>query len=395
VVVSGPVAFIWTVIGKYSGVGPLSIWTHAHGLVPLGTRSYLWPLVSASGARVLYLDNLVFTGSAPGDVYVANTDGSGKTKLVAGAQLDAAFNMAFAGETAVVSAALPGDAGEGGATLQAFTPPSWTGATLAVGLQGAFTTNPAGTAVLAQTGSGLSVVSLTGGPGAAVTLDANGVGGLFTSDGQTVVYTSIAASLMSSPSSHAQPTMLVPSGFPSLVGLSPDNAWALGTVAFGAAGPGQGADLYVASATAAGTAETLSMTASLGSAGTSTPVPPVFTADASHLVFSSDPTLTGLSTLHVALPSGANPRTFPDVWFFQPTTAGKIVFDDGYDPTGGVGSNGTADIESLDTTSAAAPTVLVSQADANFFVTADQKTLVYSWSFLSGKSAGIWTLPLP
>ncbi len=390
VAVAGPVAFYWNIVGKYSGVGPLSIWTSAHGVQSLATRSYPAPVVSVSGTRVIFLDNVVFTGSYPGDVYVANTDGSGKTKIVAGAQLDAEFNFAFAGETALVSAVTGADAGAG-VTLQAFSAPAWAPVTLGTGLPGTFVTNNAGTAVLAQTAAGLDVFSLDG--TAPVLIDPAGVAGLFTSDGTAVVYTSSSNALLRSSVAAGPPTPLVPTGFPSLAGLSPDNAWALGTVATaGFAGPGQGSDLYVASATAAGTAQTLSMTANVGPYSTANPL---FTADASHLVFASDTTLTGLSTLHVSLPGGADASTYTDVWSFEPTVGSKLVFNDDYDPAGGVGSNGTADIEWLDTSKTAPKTVLVSQADANFFVTADHATLVYSWSYLPTKSGGIWTLPIP
>ena len=35
------------------------------------------------------------------------------------------------------------------------------------------------------------------------------------------------------------------------------------------------------------------------------------------------------------------------------------------------------------------------EADANFFVTADHATIVYSWSYLHGQGGGIWSLPVP
>jgi hypothetical protein len=397
VTVVGKIAFIWTVIGKYSGVGPLSIWTSESGLQMLGTRSYLFPVVSASGSKVLYLDNLVFTGSEPGDVFVANIDGTGKTKIFPGAQLDTGFNMLFAGETAVVSAAGPGDASIGNVVTEAFAPPSWSMTTLASGGQGAISADSTGTSVLVETESGLSVYPIAG--GAPILIDPNGVGGTFTSNGSAVVYTSIATALLSSPATAAQPTMLVPSGFPNLIGLSPDNSWALGTVATaGFLGPGEGVDLYLASATALGPAQTLSMTANLGGYGygvTGGQGAPVFTADSSHVLFGTDPTLTGLATLQFASPSGSSGPTFAGVWSFLPTTAGQVLFDDDYDPAGGVGANGSADIQWLDTNGSAASKVLVSQADANFFVTPDQTTLVYSWSYLSGKGGGVWTLRLP
>jgi hypothetical protein len=345
----------------------------------------------------MYLDNVVFTGSYPGDVYVANTDGTDKTKLASQVPLDTAFNMAFAGETAVLSGVLSGDIDATSGTLESFAAPTWTATVIATGVSGSFVTNPANTALLALTASGLTVFPLAG--GAPVVVDPNGIAGLFTSDGSAVVYTSTDTALLRSPATKSQPTTLVAGGFPSVVALSANDALALGTVSPSQfSGPGQGQNLYLASATAAGAAETLSMTANLGSYTASTPIAtgsPVFTTDASHVLFGSNPTLSGLATLNVSLPSGTTTQSFSGVWLFQPTTGGQVVFDDHYVPTGGVGSNGSADIEWLDTTKTNAPTVLVSQADANFYVTTDMATLVYSWSYLKGGMGGIWTLPLP
>ena len=349
-------------------------------------------MTSASGAAVAYLDDVNFSGIASCDVAVVHADGTGRTTLLSGVDIEAPVFIAFAGETAVVAVTLvnPTSPGASGVPLEAFVPPSWTSSTLAPAVlqSGAFIVNPAGTALLAQTSAGLSVLSLDG---SANLLDAAGVSGLFTSDGTSVVYVTGGGALSRIDLGSMAKTPLVPSEFPALLALSPDGTWATGTVTAPPSNEATqqiSADLYLASAVSPGTAQTLSTTAN-------TAVPPAFTVDSSQALFVTDTSSGGLSNLQVHGVGDGTTRTFPGVWIFFQSGAGKVVFNDDYRPTGGVGSSGTADIEWLDTTQAAPPRVLVSQADANFFLTPDGTALVYSWSYASGHPAGIWTLPLP
>jgi hypothetical protein len=375
-----------------TGRGPLSIWTSAAGVHPISTQAGPFGFVtSASGAAVAYLDDVNFSGIASCDIAVVQADGTGRTTLLSGVDIEAPVSIEFAGETAVVAATLLQPASPGaGVPLQTFVPPSWTSSTLAPAVlqSGAFMVNPAGTALLAQTSAGLSVLSLDG---SANLLDAAGVSGLFTSDGTSVVYVTGGGALSRVDLGSMAKTPLVPSEFPALLALSPDGTWATGTVTAPPSNEATqqiSADLYLASAASPGTAQTVSTTAN-------TAVVPAFTVDSSHALFVTDTSSGGLSNLQVHGVGDGTTRTFPGVWTFFQAEAGRVVFNDDYRPTGGVGSSGTADIEWLDTTQAAPPKVLVSQADANFFVTPDGATLVYSWSYASGHPAGIWTLPLP
>jgi hypothetical protein len=350
-------------------------------------------VVSASGQHVVYLDNMNYSGNGSADVVVVQPDGTGRTTLAPSIAIEMPAAFVFAGET-VVTAVAPAYPLDGGipvyGPLEAFTPPSWTASTLApqVFPGGVYTTNAAGTLVLAAAAGGLTVVSV---PGAAATLvDPNGAEGTFTSDGAGVVYTTQSGALERFALGPSTVTELAASGFPALLSLSPDGNWAVGTVQSPPTNPATqqiSTDLYFASASSPGSVQTLSTTANVSPS-------PSFTADSSHLVFVSDTSSLDTSTLHVVPASGSG-TAFPGVWSFDIAGGGHIVFNDDYRSIGGVGANGTADIEWLDTMQSAAPTLLVSQADATFFLTADQKTLVYSWSYQSGQPAGVWALALP
>jgi hypothetical protein len=391
VTVTGPVVFFGAQ-NPESYLGPISIWTSAAGVQLLGEMSTNYATaVSASGTRVIYLDQCALSVGGACDIDLANTDGSGHTVLVPHASVETTLSTAFAGETAVVGASdlRVGDAGASGVSLETFTLPSWTRATLATDLDlgGNLVLNPANTEVLAAAASGLAIYPVSGAQ--LTVVDPNGITGLFTHDGVDVVYSTASAELLLA-TPDAGSLTLASSGFPNPLALSPDNAWALGTVLsppVSATSGDYSADLYFASATAPGATSTLSRTANVNDVG--------FTLDASQVVFLSDTSSLGLSNLHVNAVSGGGSQTYPGVWSFLTVTGSKLAFNDDYRPTGGVGVNGTADIEWLDTASSEAPSLLVSQADASFFVTADGKTLVYSWSYLSGHQAGIWTVALP
>jgi hypothetical protein len=388
VIVTGAVVLYWSASDAFTGVGPLSIWTSAHGVQSLASQSVPYgTAVSGDGANIVFFDAVDFaTGITAGDVYVASADGTGKTKLASAIQLQDPFSTAFAGDVAVVSWSVAPVGTAGGATLQTFAAPQWSGITLATGVVDGFSVNPAGTLVLGSTQGGLSVYPVDG--GAPTLIDAAGVSGLFTGDGMGVVYVSATNALVRSPIAAPNPMTLVASGFEDLAALSPDGAWALGDFLGNLANP-TSTDLLLASATSEGEAQTLSMTANVVLS------PNFFTADSSHVIYASDTTAAGLSNFYALPVGGTAPQALGTIWTYYPVGAAKVVFNDHYNPVGGVGTNGVADIEWVDTTQSVAPTLLVSQADANFFTTIDRTQLVYSWSYLADSKAGIWTLAIP
>ena len=71
------------------------------------------------------------------------------------------------------------------------------------------------------------------------------------------------------------------------------------------------------------------------------------------------------------------------------TTGSKLVSN-----TNQSKATGAADIVSIDLSSTAAPTTLVTQADPNLFLTSTG-LVVYSWYCNEGGMAGVWTLTAP
>jgi len=84
-----------------------------------------------------------------------------------------------------------------------------------------------------------------------------------------------------------------------------------------------------------------------------------------------------------------------NVWFGLATTGTKVVFNDNYVAGGGGGAGGQGDLEAADTATSAAPKVLASLADANFYLNKAKDKIVYGWSAQTSDSAGVWVIPAP
>ena len=83
-----------------------------------------------------------------------------------------------------------------------------------------------------------------------------------------------------------------------------------------------------------------------------------------------------------------------DVWQANATTGAKVLYNDNYVPGGPL--YGYADIEALDLSTTAAATKLVTAADANYYVTADMTTILYSFSACPNLGApGVYKLAAP
>jgi hypothetical protein len=389
VAVQGKVVLYWTKVDP-NGIGALSVWTKSGGVQALGTRSLTGAgsfAASADSAHVVYFDA---TNGAQGtaNISVGATAGGAKSVLVPSVDL---FNqtcspsLGYAGAYALAAYCLPmgsaSDAGVGGYVVS-YTGPSWTSTTYSTTATTQLPTDAKGTEILVSDASGLSVYPLAG--GAAKLIDASGVGGLFTSTGTSVVYTTGAGALVRSAVSPAAPTTLVASGFANLTALSPDDAWALGNTSTNPTSVAT--DLYLASAATAGKATALSMmpTATL-------PASP-FTADSTEAIYYTAFDLN-VGTLNASPTKGGAAATLgPRVLLTYPTTAAKVVFAQNWSANM---ATGTVDIAAADTSQAASATVLVSQADAYFALSADKTKVVYTWSVTPGSSSGLWVLPAP
>lgn len=409
---AGPVALYWNGTPTTAPViGALSIWTAAGGMKALGTKSYFgapggqFVDVSPDGSLILYTDNATATSA---DIYVASVDADGGApyKLVSGASIGTNCQpvVKFAGDTAVVSycTAQP-DAGTTlSATVAAYSSaPDWqtTQTFTTAGFFGfsiGSTTTDGGQPTYSieyLTSSGMYVEGIGGTQ--PTLIDAAGEGGLFTHAGTDVLYFRADGSVWRSSVATPAPAEISAGPYAGTLALSADDNW-LETYANQSSSTGF-TDMYLFSTTPAdgGNAST-----TLTSATTGANFGDPFTADSSHVLFFPNITTSGTSGYvgsydDFALPPSGTPATISNnVWEEFATTGAKTVFDDNYQPN--IGFSGYGDIKSIDlSASGAMPTTLVSSADANFFVTADKKNVVYSWSACPGAKDGIYTVAAP
>lgn len=388
--------------------GTLGVYTASGGAQTLGTASLFGAPgggnidVSSDGSLVLYTDNVT---SSTEDIWVAGSDGSNKTKLVPGASIGANCVpvIRFAGNTPVVAycTAQP-DAGTTlSATVAAFSgPPTWQ--TVQTFTSGdafyGFSVGSAGStwSVEYVTGAGMYVEAIGG--TTPTLIDAKGAGGIFTHAGTDVIYFENDGSLWRSPIATPAPAELATGPYAGTLALSSDDNWVEtflsqnSTTFF--------TDMYLLSTTP-GTADGGNAPVTLTNMTTGANFGDAFTADDSHVLFFPNVVMSGSAgyvgaydTLSLPPPTGMMPKTIAqNVWEEFATSGAKTLYNDNY--ASNAGFAGAADIESIDLAGTAAATTLVSQADANFFVTADKKTIVYSWSACPGSKGGIYTLAAP
>jgi hypothetical protein len=385
--------------------GKLSVYTAGGGAKTLGMASFFnvpgggYIDVSADGSLVLYTDNVT---TATADIFVAGSDGSNPKKLVPAASIGAGCRpvVRFAGNTPVVSyCTSQPDAGTTlNATVAAFS--AATGqATQTFTTADAFygfsigTTGASAYSVEYVTNAGMYVEAIGG--MTPTLIDAKGAGGIFTHAGTDVLYFENDGSVWRSPIATPAPAELAAGPFAGTLALSSDDKWLElflsqnATTFF--------TDMYLVTTTPAdgGNAPvTLAKTTAGANFGDA------FTADNTHVLFFPNVIMSG-SAGYVgaydtyALPaSGGLPTTIAqNVWEEFATSGAKTLYNDNY--ASNAGFAGAADIESVDLAGTAQATTLVSQADANFFLTSDKKTIVYSWSACPGGTAGIYALAAP
>jgi hypothetical protein len=385
VTVVGDVVFAWSNVSA-QGVGSLSTWSSASGVHAVAPASYgLVATASSDGSQVLFIDGMNAAGQV-GDVSLARVDGSSATTLVPGAYVAGCYpQLAFAGAYALVShcSSAPGD--QPSATITSFALSGGAGKNLASGAENDLSTSAAGTQVLFSTGGGISVAPSAG--GAAVLLDKSGFLGQLSADGQTAYYSTVDHAFRRASVSSLASVTLVGSDFGGLYALSADEQWALYYWNMSSTG----SDLYMASTATAGTPRTMSGTTTAAIIGDS------FTADSSHALFVSDlDTCTNAGTLQALATSGSgSPASLgTGAWLDRAAADGKVVFNTGYVPTGGL-RYGRADLEVVDTNAGGAPTTLVSQADAVFALSPAGDQVVYAWSVRPGSAAGVYVQTLP
>jgi hypothetical protein len=387
----GNVGIIYTKVNNTTGIGTLSVWTAAGGLKQLSTTSVPGrgtAAVSKDGMHVAYFDG-ASTTMPVANLTTAAPDGTGVKQLVAGVQFVQACipQIAYGGTSLVASycTSVVPDASTPQANVAAFAAGSTTPIPLASGALG-FAPDPTGARVLVSATNGMTVYPIGGGAGTLI--DATGTFGGFTKDGMTVIYTTTANALKRSAVTSPSPLTLLTTGANGLDAVSPDESWAI--VSQGQDMTTGNLDLYIASAKTAGTATGLVTTTTANILGDA------FTADSSHALYYTTLTTSMTSgntwgTLNAAPTAGgaALPLATGVAVNLSLSGSKEIIAANFADNMTG----GTADIAVIDATSAGAPSVVASKADAFFLLTSDLSKVVYSTSTQSGASQGIWVAP--
>jgi hypothetical protein len=363
--------------------------------------------ISSDGSYVVFFDDLDSTQTTA-TIYVAASDGTGKKALESSVDVSydqCAAQVGYAGAYALAAYCVVGDGGvdageaDGGtnfnvATVASFTGTSWTEATLATNVQAAISADTGGTHVVVNGATGTAAVPIGG--GSAVTIDpTGGLGsitfspGVLSSDGSHLAYTTTGQALdYAATSTPPSPVQLSPAGtFSDVITFSPDGNWLVG---INNVDQNSGlTDLYLA-ATAAADGGAIGLETTAGSYPLEGQL---FTTDSSHVVY-----FTGLSqsggTLNArALTAGATATVLgSNAVTDLATTGAKIVFNGN---AIGTNNGNYADLLGVDTSQTAAPALLVSAADTQFFLNKEKTVIVYTWSYLSGSNAGLWTLAAP
>jgi hypothetical protein len=374
--------------------GPLTVWTAAGGAKQISVSSYYGKPgdgafdISADGSLVLYTDNATATSA---DIWVAGTDGSNAKMLVSGASWGSFCTpvLKFIGQDAVVGycTSQPDASTSPVATITAYSAAGQMVQTFTNAGFPFFAGNGAGTMISYVTATGLYVETVGGTTPTLV--DANGTGGFFTNDGSSLLYFDESTNLWRSPVATPAPVEVAPGPWIASLALSSDDKW---LELAKTQNPMTGfTDMYLVSTTPedGGTPTPL---ASMPNGGN---FYDAFTADDSQALFLTPINQNGVAPfLHLPLPPTSAAATITmNAWVELATTGTKVVYADNWSSGG---SSGYADIKGVDVAATTpAPKTLVTSADANFFVTADKLTVVYSWNFCSGVTGGIYTVAAP
>jgi hypothetical protein len=393
-----------------SAIGPLSSWSPTSGTSVIAKSAIAWDSyeytydVSKDGQYVAYYAT---TTDSTATLIVSTIDGKTQTSLVSGIDLQDQDErtgevdcyppvLQFVNDTILAQyCTKPSPTADAGTpsetmTIAAFAGPSFTtpailGTTFQPFSQqtgAALGVDPSGMFVLMgdDAGNGLYLYPLAG--GTPTTVDAKGTAALFAPNGD-ILYTNTTNALIRYAASSGTMTTLVASGLTIPFDLSADGNWL--QAAYLQSSTTGLADLFIAPAMTAGTANEVLNTETGSALG--------FTADSNYSVFGTG-FPTGFAPLSYDLQSsktsgGAATKVLTASAIPLYPGGSKVVTNTNLDKT-----TGGADIVELDLSTTASPTVLVSQADPNLFLTTTNQ-VVYSWYCDENATAGVWTLTPP
>jgi hypothetical protein len=385
-----------------NGLGTIETWSSKGSLHTISTMAYVYEFdFSPDFQYFAYFDNFD-AGAQTGDAFVVKVDGTGPTLLQMGVggvgyTSTCYAELAFVGSSPVLSYCTEGSTTSG--NVYSFPQPSWSQTALATGVAPYFIPNPTGSNLLIYSASGMQVVSVSG--GTPTTIDPDGSGAVFTSDGANVVYATNGGGLYRSSIASPSPVMLVASGIEGTMGLSPDDSTVLVYKSYDSTT--YLTDLYSASAVTSGALTTLSEAETASVGGGQIVYGSPFSSDSSHVFF-----YTGVSTVSYpylgTLQSSAVGKT-TQVTLAQNSNTNyasgktKTVFEDNFALLEG-STVATIDIKSFDTSTGASPSIVVSQANASayygsFFLSPDGTQVVYAQNSTKTSMAGVFVTPVP
>jgi hypothetical protein len=430
VTTDGPVVAIWSNPSP-AFIGPLTVWTSGKTPQMISTASLAGAFVSKDQTHIAFYDNSTSTTT---DLAVAGVDGTGKATLAPMVPITMTCNpqIGWAGNDALTAHCGGGappvaDAGadaesEGGTdagasnpsavTITRYTGASWTPMPITTTATAtAVESNSTADHVLFFDNGGLEAYAIA--TGMTAPIDKDGDSFVITPDGTKAVYGTIIppdagpdgggmASLgpyKVSPIAAPMPTTLG-TGIFAFSSISPDGNWVL---AFSQQdSTGALSNVLLASTSTAGTPQVLNMQA------TSSPIGDSFTVDSKFAIYTD--TITQTTTASGGVTSG-NLNVVALTGSGMPMQLGMAVWQDAAGPGSKVVFNpnwiaptntgfGTADLMMIDLSQATpAPKVLVTAADANFFLTKDKMTIVYSYSNGGGgrptAQSGLYAMPTP
>ena len=147
-------------------------------------------------------------------------------------------------------------------------------------------------------------------------------------------------------------------------------------------------DLFLASATTAATAK------SLVAGTTALSVGDVFTTDSTHALYEDQS--GAVPTLNAYAVGGTGPTVLgqnPLLVVGTGTSSSVVLFTNNAFPSATLSNGlGTADIYSVDTAGTTAAALVVSQANANFYLTAARDKIAYVWDVQAGPKAGLYVV---
>jgi hypothetical protein len=405
---NGPVVLIWANVNATTNIGQFMVWTAAKGTQMLSMASSVGAPLSKDQSHVLFMDGTTMATTA---IAVAGVDGTGKTTLVPAAVTTAACtpSIGWVGNDALASycASMPSaDAGGTDATLTRYAAASWMATNISTAAFTAFSgTNDH---VLFFDHAGLEAYDAAS--GMTTLIDANGDSFVLTPDLTKVVYgTSMNGAdggfgsfgpFKVSPIASPSPTTLG-TGIDVFYGISPDGNWVLGytqltmTTMF--------TNTILASTTTPGMPTTLvpmPTSSSIGDDFTTDSKFAIYTDSITESMTAQGPVTSGnLNAVAVAGGSAAPMQLGTSVWQEAAGPGSKVIFNPNWAPPLNLGF-GLADLTEVDLSVASpAPKTLVSQADANFFLTTDKTKIVYSFSTGGGAQptamSGLWAMPVP